>query len=84
MLIRDKFVENNRMDRHFDEMFSQIDEHLHNGWRDRPITDLHIANIVLQRTLLDYERNSSQPLCDFSFLLEMEIFFTSDDPLGSS
>ena len=52
--------EHNLMDDSFDEMFQEISKDLNNGWRDSPVEDLHIATIVFQRTLLEYEKDSSQ------------------------
>ena len=60
MKVRDTYHEHNLMDDSFDEMFQEISKDLNNGWRDFPVEDLHIATIVFQRTLLEYEQNSSQ------------------------
>ena len=60
MKVRDTFHEHNLMDDSFDEMFHEISNHLNNGWRDFLVEDLHIATIVFQRTLLEYEKDSSQ------------------------
>ena len=49
------------MDDSFDEMFQEISRHLNDGWRSSPqLDDIHIAVIVFQRTLLEYERSASQ------------------------
>ena len=60
MKVRDTFHEHNLMDDSFDDMFQEISNHLNNGWRDFLVFDLHIATIVFQRTLLEYEKDSSQ------------------------
>ena len=60
MKVKSKFPEHNLMDDSFDDMFQEISTHLNNGWRDFLVEDLYIATIVFQRTLLEYEKDSSQ------------------------